>query len=264
MLPRPNYLRAEYASRFKDQSVVDRYHLRLTYPLELFTILSELITDEPRAVLDVGSGSGDIARRLVSLVERVDAVDFSQPMLEKGRLLPDGNNPKLRWIYGRAEDAVLYPPYALITAGQSLHWMEWDVVLPRFQRMLTANGYLAIVNAENLPLPWSDDLLRLIKRLSANRDYQPFDLIKELEVRGLFQLQGEKRTALVPFMQSLDDYIESFHAMSSLSRDAMGKEAATEFDAELRSLVSRFSSKEEVEMQIIGTVVWGRPQSGVQ
>jgi len=264
MMPRPNYLGTKYASRFKDQSVVDRYHLRPTYPSELFSILSELITDEPRAVLDVGSGSGDIARWLVPLVERVDAVDFSQPMLEKGRLLPDGNSPKLRWIYGRAEDVALYPPYALITAGQSLHWMEWDVVLPRFHQMLTANGYLAIVNTENAPLPWSDDLIKLIKRLTTNRDYQPFDLIKELEVRGLFQLRGEKRTVPVPFVQSLDDYIESFHAMSSLSRDAMGEEAVTDFDNELRSLVSRLSSKEEVELQIIGTVAWGRPQSGLQ
>jgi ubiquinone/menaquinone biosynthesis C-methylase UbiE len=264
MQPRPKYLRTEYASRFKDQSVVDVYHHRPPYPGELFDILVGLITDEPRTVLDVGSGSGDIARRLIPLVERVDAVDFSQPMIEKGRLLPDGDSPRLHWIYGRAEDVPLYPPYALITAGQSLHWMEWDIVLPRFHQVLTANGYLAIVNSEVAPLPWVDDLGELIKRYSTNRDYQPFDLLKELELRGLFQLQGEKQTTPVPFVQSLENYVESFHSMSSLSRAAMTADAVTDFDNELRSLVSRSSPKEEVELQIIGTVAWGRPQSGVK
>jgi hypothetical protein len=34
------------------------------------------IADEPRRVLDVGAGSGDIARRLVDFVEQVDAVSM--------------------------------------------------------------------------------------------------------------------------------------------------------------------------------------------
>jgi predicted TPR repeat methyltransferase len=79
--PRPEYLGRAYAERFRDQSVVDSYHFRPPYPEETFDILLSLLTDEPRAVLDVGSGSGDIARRLVDHVERVDAVDFSLPMI---------------------------------------------------------------------------------------------------------------------------------------------------------------------------------------
>jgi hypothetical protein len=39
---------AHNAGRFQDQSVVDRYHLRPAYPPETFTILNELIVDEPR------------------------------------------------------------------------------------------------------------------------------------------------------------------------------------------------------------------------
>jgi predicted TPR repeat methyltransferase len=100
--PRPEHLGRAYAERFRDQSVVDAYHFRAPYPEETFDILLSLLTDEPRAVLDVGSGSGDIARRLVDRVERVDAVDFSLPMIEKGKTLPKGNHPRLRWIYGPA------------------------------------------------------------------------------------------------------------------------------------------------------------------
>lgn len=40
----------------------------------------------------------------------------------------------------------LGPPYGLVTAGSSLHWMDWEVVLPRIGRLLSPEGCLAIVN----------------------------------------------------------------------------------------------------------------------
>jgi len=54
-----------------------------------------------------GEVLGDIARRLVEYVERLDAVDFSQNMIERGKQLPNGNNPHLHWIYGKVEESRL-------------------------------------------------------------------------------------------------------------------------------------------------------------
>ena len=78
MQPKPEHFGSYYAEAFKDQQVVEAYRHRPPYPQEVFTILAALVLGEPRPVLDVGSGSGDIARPLVELVERVDAVDLSQ------------------------------------------------------------------------------------------------------------------------------------------------------------------------------------------
>src|SRR5581483_9207425 len=147
---------AHHAGRFQDQSVVDRYHLRPAYPPETFTILNELIVDKPRAVLDVGCGTGNVARPLTEYVEHIDAVDLSLPMLERARTLPGGDSPKVRWLHGRAEDVELEPPYALVTAGESVHWMEWGVVLPRFARLLTPRGMLAIIHFVDQPVPWRE------------------------------------------------------------------------------------------------------------
>ncbi len=61
------------------------------YPAEVFTVLRGLITDAAPAVLDVGCGTGDIARRLSPLVERVDAVDVSAAMIEQGRRQAGGD-----------------------------------------------------------------------------------------------------------------------------------------------------------------------------
>src|SRR5439155_17899141 len=104
----------------------EAYRSRPPYPDELFEILAGLISDEPRVVLDAGCGTGEIARPLLGRVDRVDAVDFSPAMIERGRRSPGGDHPNLRWIVGRAEDVPLAPPYALITAGASLHWMDWE------------------------------------------------------------------------------------------------------------------------------------------
>ena len=87
---------AHNAGRFQDQSVVDRYHLRPAYPPETFTILNNLIVDEPRVGLDVGCGTGNVARPLAEYVERIDAVDLSLPMLERARTLPGGDSAKIR------------------------------------------------------------------------------------------------------------------------------------------------------------------------
>ena len=259
MREKPDYLGSVHAARFQEQAVADAYHLRPSYPAQTFDILVSLLTGVPRTLLDAGTGTGAIARPMAPLVERVDAVDFSQAMMQRGKHLPGGNHPHLHWIYGRIEDAPLSPPYALITAGQSLHWMEWSVVLPRFKQVLNPEGFLAIVNVETMATPWNSDLVKVIRQYTTNPHYQPINLITELEERGLFRRQGAKKTTPVPFVQSLADYIESFHARSSLSRVGMGWENAAAFDRAVRDVVARFTSNGRVQLQIVGDVVWGKP-----
>jgi ubiquinone/menaquinone biosynthesis C-methylase UbiE len=258
--PKPDFLGPLHAARFQDQSVVDRYHLRPTCPPETFRILADLISDEPRTVLDVGCGTGDIARNLLDYVEHIDAVDISLPMMEKGKTQPGGNSPKIRWLHGSAEDIELAPSYALVTAGQSIHWMDWHIVLPRFQQMLTPHGFLAILGPEEESAPWDVPLINSIKRHSTNQNYQPVDLIAELEQRHLFQKVGETFTGLTLFTQPLRDYIEAFHAKSSLSRDNMTHEAAEAFDAELRETLTPYAQNGNITVQVVGHVVWGKPQ----
>jgi ubiquinone/menaquinone biosynthesis C-methylase UbiE len=240
MTPKPACLGSDRAAAFQHPSVAAAYPNRPPYPDETFTILAGLISDEPRAVLDVGCGTGDIARQLVNIVARVDAVDFSARMAEVGKRLPNGDDACLNWIISRVEDAPLNPPYALITAGESLHWLDWDVVLPRFARAITTHGYLATVKRNPLLTPWGDELSRIIPRYSTNPDYRPVDLIAELTSRGLFEQRGEARTAPLPFSQPLESYIEGFHSMSSFAREKMTPSAAAAFDAEVRQAVSPF------------------------
>lgn len=80
----------------------------------------------------MGCGTGRIARLLVDHVTGVDAVDFSREMIRVGRSLDAGDHPSLCWVLARVEEVELTPGYALVTAGASIHWMDWSVVFRKF------------------------------------------------------------------------------------------------------------------------------------
>jgi trans-aconitate methyltransferase len=261
VLPKPSHLGPEYAAQFDDERVVEAYQHRSPYPADLFDILSGLITTEPRTVLDAGCGTGNIARYLTPYVDRIDAVDISARMIAQGKTLPGGDHPRLQWLHGAMEEVALSPPYSLITAGQSLHWMAWDVVFGRFRQLLVPGGLLTIIDNHTLPTTWDAALAEIISRYSTNREYQPYNLVEELTQRSLFEKHGEEQTEPVAFKQSIDDYIESFHARNGLSRDRMTEEAAAGFDQSVRMLVSNHCPDGIVHLHLSGHVIWGIPLS---
>lgn len=255
----PEHSKAEVAESFADRTVAEAYRYRSPYPDGVFEALEKLVVEEPRAVLDIGCGTGELARRMVGFAERVDAVDASAAMIETGKKLPNGDHPRLNWIQGRVEEISLRRPYALVTAGRSLHWMDWDVVLPRFHDALAPRGCLAVVNSETEPSPWDDGLRGLVSRYSTNRGWRPFDIIQALVERGLFEKHGETRTPPVPWTQTVDDYVESSHSRSNLSRERMKPEDAAAFDAEVRRAVAPHARDGALRLKVVGSVVWGRP-----
>ena len=258
-MDKPKHLGSEYGAQFADDSVVAAYRFRPPYPSQVVDILAGLMVAGHGNILDAGCGSGDLALPLLQIAERIDAVDPSVAMLAAARARPSGDDPRMRWIAGCMEDVPLDPPYALVTTGESLHWMDWPVVIRRFRELLVPGGHLAIVNRVEQRSAWADDLQRLIDRHSTNRDYQPYDLIQELEQRGLFRSVGNERTESLPFTQSIDDYIESIHSRNGFSRDRMTTASAGEFDRAVREHLERYATNGAVTLHISGSIVWGEP-----
>ena len=137
MTSKPGQWSSNYAQMFKDWSVAEDYRFRPGYTPETFLILGRLMAGRaPRRVLDVGCGTGFLARELTHYADHFDAIDFSVPAIEQGKSLPGGDSPKLRWLCAPMEEARLDATYDLITAGASLHWVDWEVVMPMFGRLL--------------------------------------------------------------------------------------------------------------------------------
>ena len=258
---RPRQYWDDYASRFKNQSLAEAYELRPPYPDETYKILLNLLGESRRRVLDVGCGPGKIARRLVDHVEGVDAVDFSKEMIRVGKSLVNGDHPNLRWIEGAVEEVQLYPPYDMVTAGASIHWMEWRVVFSRFKEALTTDGYLVIIDGDRpVESPWQDAELSLIHKYSTNRHHENIDLIQELVDRQHMQLIGDKWTTPISFSQPLVDYVQSFHSRESMSKEHMGKENVKAFDTELSHILSDYvDDKGHLSFQLEARITWGKP-----
>lgn len=256
---KPETWNQERAESFRDADTVSAYRFRAPYPAEAFQILADLIADEPRVVLDVGCGTGEIARNLADLVDRIDAVDFSLPMIEAGKKKPNGNHPNLNWMHGKVEEVSLNPPYSLITAGMSMHWLDWGVVFSIFSQILTPNGNLAIVYNAFEKSPWHEEVRKLRHKYRGYRGKRPLSVVEELEKARMFKRCGIKETSPIIHTQTVDAYIEQFHSRSDMARMQIGKEAATDFDAELRKILSRYIQGNTIETRLHAYVTWGRP-----
>ena len=262
-IPKPKHLGPEYADQFGDRSVADAYVNYPPYAAEVFQVLDGLIQDEPRVALDMGCGTGDVARPLAALVERVDAVDPSAAMLEVGRARAGGDCPNIRWVCQSAEEFAYDTRYSLIVAGASLHWMDWYKVIPRFAAALSDRGYLAIVGGRGIATaPWVDDLNRIIPGYSTNKDFQPYNLLDELERRRLFAMVGHMRTAPQEYCMPVDQYVELFHARNGFSRQRMDAQAAAAFDAAVRELVAPYVDGHLLTFDVTTDIIWGQPLAG--
>ena len=250
----------ELGQVFQDAEVVRNYRYRQPYPTEVFQILEGVLV-APRTVLDVGSGTGALTIGLARFAERVDAIDPSQAMLREARGMPGGDSERIRWILGTAERAPLDPPYGLVTAGASIHWMDPEVVMPRFRESLAPGGLLAVVNSESIytQQEWRDEFIALIQAFSPIDHHLEFvDLVRSLETSGHFVRDDSRATAPVPYEQSLDDYIAMLGSTSSLSRTALGSRA-DDFERGARATLARHNIT-SIRAELVGEVVWGRPQ----
>jgi SAM-dependent methyltransferase len=258
----PHAARSGLVGVFQHRSVAEAYRHRPAYPAEVFTILEQLLGGDCRAVLDIGAGEGALARPLAARVDRVDAVEVSAAMVDVGRQRPGGRRDNLRWIVGAVETCELQGPYALVTAGASVHWMSWHRVMRRLAAVTTDPGFLAIVDHGPRDLPWREELAVVIGRHSRSRDFDPgYSLVDALRQAKCLDVVGHAETVPVLFRQTIDAYVEHFHSTASLARELMSPEEAACFDAAVGQVVRPWSSGGFLEMQIVANVTWGHPHS---
>jgi SAM-dependent methyltransferase len=260
MEPKPSGWSAEYGGWFREASVAERYDFRPPYPDEVFAILNSLLGAGPRTVLDAGCGTGDLARRLAPLVDQLDAVDQSEAMLAQARALPGGDAANLTWIESPIETAPLRPPYGLVVAGESVHWFDWELALPRFSEALAPGGVLALAYRDWIRAPeLAARLDPIYDRHSAKTDFMRKDVVGELGRRGRFDLLGTRTTAAEPWRPTRDELIGCHHSQSGFVLEKMADPDG--FDRELTEAFDTLVPKRDgrYELDVVASVTWGRP-----
>jgi SAM-dependent methyltransferase len=105
-------------------------------------------------VLDMGTGTGALARGFARAGCVVTGIDPSLALLDQARHLDAAAEVNITYMVGRAEDTGLEAEgWDVVSAGQCWHWFDRDRAAAEVRRLLAAAGTLVICHLDYLPLP---------------------------------------------------------------------------------------------------------------
>lgn len=105
-------------------------------------------------VLDLGTGTGTLARQLAARGCVVTGLDPSAPLLAEAARLATEDGVPARWVAGRAEATGLPDgAFDLVTAGQCWHWFDGPAAAAEVWRVLRPGGAVVVAHFDWIPLP---------------------------------------------------------------------------------------------------------------
>lgn len=137
------------------RTAADYAAYRAEYPEELFTRLRAMrVGRRGQRVLDLGTGTGALARRFARAGCAVTGLDPSHALLDQARRLDIKAQVSISYVVGRAEDTGLRAGgWDVVSAAQCWHWFDRQRAAWEARRVLAAGGALVICHLDYLPLP---------------------------------------------------------------------------------------------------------------
>ncbi|WP_371226118.1 class I SAM-dependent methyltransferase [Roseovarius sp. 2305UL8-3] len=151
----PDALRAFGASVDFGQTADDYATHRAGFPPAFFNLLIARGFAVPgQSALDLGTGTGTVARGLAQLGLSVSALDPAPDLLAEARVLDAETGVRVRYDIGTAEDTGIADGCMdLVTAGQCWHWFDRPRAAAEVARILRPGGRIVIAHFDWLPLP---------------------------------------------------------------------------------------------------------------
>jgi SAM-dependent methyltransferase len=129
---------------------------RAGFPAELFERLAASfgVGLPGQRVVDLGTGTGSLARGFARRGCEVIGIDAAERLLEQARALDRDAGVTVRYLTARAEETGLDDGSAdVVTAGQAWHWFERARAARDARRVLVDGGHLAICHLDWVALP---------------------------------------------------------------------------------------------------------------
>ena len=128
---------------------------RAGFPPELFDRLESMnAIAAGRRALDIGTGTGTLARGLAQRGLTVTGVDIARPLLDQAERLAARDGMELTWLESTAEHTGLGDgAFDVVTAGQCWHWFDRAAVADECRRLLSPDGRLVITHLDWLTAP---------------------------------------------------------------------------------------------------------------
>ena len=217
------------------ESVAAEYERhRPEYPEEALRWAAEHLGLAPGArVLDVGAGTGKLARGLVALGFEVVAVEPGAPMLAQLRVAVPGAEA----IEGPAE-AIPLPDASVEAAfaGQAFHWFDRPRALPELHRVIKPSGGLVLL--------WNwwnerDPLQRELGELIGYAGHEPY---RNEELPGLPWFREVGRSVVETLEESSPDALVGYLSTASAFLTAEPGEREESLRA-VHELASRYGER---------------------
>ena len=135
-------------------TVADYAQHRSDFPAELFKRLTAHGFGLPgQRLLDLGTGTGALARVFQQAGCQVTGLDPSAEMLGGARQLSAAAGLKIEWLQASAEQTGLREQsFDLVSAGQCWHWFDAPSAAREITRVLKPEGRLMIAQFDWLPI----------------------------------------------------------------------------------------------------------------
>ena len=128
---------------------------RAGFPDALFDRLATFGVGERRQrLLDLGTGTGALARGFARRGCVVTGLDPSAPLLDEARRLDREAGVEISYVIAPAEETGLPDAsFDVVSAGQCWHWFDRPRAALEVRRLLVSGGRLVIAHFDWIPLP---------------------------------------------------------------------------------------------------------------
>ncbi|MEU8954882.1 class I SAM-dependent methyltransferase [Streptomyces sp. NPDC048518] len=218
-------------------------------PKEAVELLARRVAGKKcRALLDLGSGTGQVPLALAGEVTAIDVVEQDTDMLREAATALAGLPVTVHLHNASAEEFT--PPAAyranLVTICRAFHWMKQDVVLSRLEGMTAPDASVAVMGDGSLwtaRTAWTDALRALIqeylgeeRRAGMSKKYAAHDRpYSEILAESAFG-RVEEHTIAVQREWSTETVIGYLYSTSFAARPLFG-ERVQDFERRARVLL---------------------------
>jgi SAM-dependent methyltransferase len=136
------------------RTAADYARHRAGFPPELLDRLARIgVARAGTRVVDLGTGTGSLARLFARHGCEVTGVDIAGPLLEQARLLDREAGVQVAYVEGSAEATGLPDDrFDVVTAGQCWHWFDRPAAAREVLRLLVSGGTVVIAHFDWLPI----------------------------------------------------------------------------------------------------------------